>query len=721
ISMSYQVLLRRAYVIVLGSSTYSFTLILVAFLIGLGAGSALMSPFVKRIKRPVFWLSLVQFGVAASATIAFFTLDNLPAWLFHRLQGDIGTVTEVYVYYFVHDRNTSGQKVGNAYAFNTAGSIVGSFAAGFILLVSFGLYTSMSIVIAINLGLALVLGALELRDKWATPRVGALAGALIVAAAAFFLAPPIDRADLTRGMFRVYWARELYSEEQFKKDDPELLYYEDGLTATVSVEQRTELRTLKSNGKPEASDGDDMNTQILVGLLPYVVRSGFDDVSLGGEKSAMIGYGSGVTAGAALQWPLKSLECIEIEPAMIEASKYFNHVNHKPLQDDRMQIIESDGRNYLEYTDQKYDVIVSEPSNPWIAGVASLFTVDHFENVKSHMTEDAVFAQWVQLYEMQPDTVRTILNTFLEVFPHVHGFTSKPKGTDLILLASKRPLPFPPEGYERAWSIDSARSELERGGIRHIHDLYGLAFMTKRELEEFAGGAPLNTDDNGYLEFEAPKDLIMYKEGVKFFVDKFFEKSMYGDLRPYLEGWPRSDAWTPLRVGKLARAEWLAGKPKLADAFLKDAGLADYEAIPKPVMPPFDALESTHLVSHAQGLNLDDTLIQKWPFRQSKYHRMLVDTIADDKHKQTSQYMESKQTPEHNGYKGERGLFYAYLLYKTNFYPFAERQIDRLADNGNEKIVGTLAYNLLRGAIKFKQTRYMEAWKAYREVGVSLL
>jgi len=154
---------------------------------------------------------------------------------------------------------------------------------------------------------------------------------------------------------------------------------------------------------------------------------------------------------------------------------------------------------------------------------------------------------------------------------------------------------------------------------------------------------------------------------------------------------------------------------------LEDAGLGNVEAVDKPVTPPFNALESIHLVSHAQGLDLDDALIRKWPFRQSQYHRMLVDTIADEKHTQQSQYMESREPPSDTGYDGEKGLFYAYLLYRTDYYPFAERQIERLADNGDDEIVGTLAYNLLRGAIKWERTRYREAWEAYREAGISLL
>lgn len=742
ISMSYQVLWTRAYVIILGSSTYSFTLILGGFLIGIAAGSSLMSPFVKRIRRPVFWLGLTQIGVALFATVAFFVLDNLPRWMFFRFRGQIDSIAEVYIYYFflvgivvliptilqgmsfplvirsiVQDRDESGRQVGRAYAFNTAGSIVGSFAAGFILLASLGLYLSMKVVIALNIALAVGIGACELWDRFSRTRLAALAGAGLVALGVFWFAPRIDRTDLTRGMFRVSWARELFNVEQFRADEPELLFYEDGLTATVSVERRGETHTLKANGKPEASDTGDMNTQILVGLLPYVVRAQFDGVSLGGDESAMIGYGSGVTAGAALQWPLDSLEVVEIESAMIPASKYFNHVNHRPLQDDRMTIIESDGRNYLEYTDHEYDVIVSEPSNPWISGVASLFTLECFRSIKRHLREDGVFAQWVQLYEMRPENVKTILNTIRKVFPHVQGFTTKARGTDLILLASKRPIPFPAEGWKRGWNVDSARAELERAGIEQIYELYGLSFITEEELDDFARGAPLNTDDNGRLEYQAPKDLIRYRKGAEFFSDQYFEQTIYGDIRPSLEGWPDGSEWTPERVGQLARATWLAGKAEFAGILLEQAGYGEMEDLKGPVFPPYSPLQAIHVVRQVRSMELDRVLARDWPNYKSNYHEMLVETIRDDKHVQTSQYLETEEKPGRDGYAGERGLLYLYLLYHEGYDRAAELQLARLLSDGDDEIVETLPFQLLRGAVRWAQHDFEDSWDAYLKAG----
>jgi spermidine synthase len=747
ISMSYQVLWTRAYVIVLGSSTYSFTLILAAFLVGLSGGSAILSPFVKRIRRPVFWIAVVQLGVAATATGAFVVLDDLPSWLYYYFRGEIASAASVYLYYFflvgivvlvptllqgmtfplvvravVHDRGESGEQVGRAYAFNTAGSIVGSFAAGFVLLITLGLQQSMVAVVGLNLAMAVVLGGLELREHWSRRRVAGFAAASLVAVAAFAMAPTLDRTDLTRGMFRVYWARELFeSPESFHEDDPELLYYEDGLTATVTVEKRGDLHTLKANGKPEASDGGDMSTQILVGILPYVVRSGYDDVAIGDENSVMVGYGSGVTAGAALQWPLDHLEVVEIEPAMVEASTYFNHVNHKPLQDDRMEIVESDGRNYLEFTDQQYDVIVSEPSNPWIAGVSALFTVDHFEHVKSHLADDGIFAQWVQLYEMRPKNVRRIVATFVEVFPHVQAFTSHPKGSDLILVAGKRPIPLPPEGYRRAWDVESVRKELKRAEIDHLHDIYGLGFMNEAKLKSFAEGARLNTDDNGLLEFSAPLGLISYTEGKEFFIDNYFERPIYGDFRPYLAGWPDAPRWTSELVGKWVRAQWQGGKPALAEAMAEEAGFGTIDSLPEAIAPPLDLLERFHLVRHARSLELDKAALQTWPKPRSTYHEMLVDTEAGDKHAQAIDYLHAERQPEPDGYSGERGLYYAYLLYDQEYYHDAGLQLDRLEREDDDVIVESLPYLLLRAAVAFKRQNYDTSWDLYLEAGTKLL
>ena len=741
LSMGYQVLWTRAYVIVLGSSTYSFTLILVSFLVGLGTGSALISVWVKKIGRPVWALALTQMGVCLGAMGTFFVLDRMPEVLFARLQGQIHSAHDIYAYSFllvgalvflptclqgmsfplvvralVATRQGAGQRVGKLYAFNTVGAIAGSFLAGFILLPSLGLHRSIALLVGCNLACAtaLVAGSWQRHPAGAGRLIG-VAG-LGVCALVFAFSPTIDKVKLTRGLFRVYWARELFDATSLKKDRPELLYYKDGLTVTTSVEKRGRHVTLKGNGKAEASDGADMATQILVGLMPFVFHSLRPDALPGTERAVMIGYGSGVTAGASLQWPLESLEVIEIEEAMIEASRFFDHVNHKPLEDPRHTLILSDGRNYLEYNDTVYDVIVSEPSNPWIAGVASLFTFEHFTRARRHLKPGGVFGQWVQLYEISPQNVRVIFATFAAAFPHVLAFSSQPKGTDLILLGSDAPLGLPADGFAAAMRIPSVKAELARAGIDSMHDFYGLMFMNHDEFLAFGQGAPLNTDDNGYLEFQAPKDLVRYDIGEQFFTERY-QREGYGDPRPHLQGWGGA-AWDAQRVGQLARGVWQGGKFELAKEILKEQGL--WEVHPGALTKKPEPHEQVQLVEHARAQDPGQLLLAHWPLPgEAPLSVTAFDAISHGKESIAMAYLVSQEMPGRDGYSGAKGLFYLYLLAKKHHWRSAMRQAERLAAEG-----GALAENpallALWGTAYVKRLKYKEAFETWLKCGKAL-
>lgn len=753
LSMSYQVLWTRAYVIVLGSSTYSFTVILVSFLIGLSAGSAVLSLAITRIRRPVYWLGMSQLLLAGFATLTFFVLDRLPELLFHRLREAVSSANEIYAYNFllvgalvfiptflqgmsfplmirglVHKREGAGAHVGKIYAFNTIGAIVGSFAAGFLLLPWLGLSASIAVIVAISIVGAVLLTS---SDLWAHHRIpgepnqqARVAGAialLVLAGSVAIWAPPIDRVKLTRGLFRAYWARELFDAKKLKTDRPELLYYKDGINVTTSVEKRGKYVTLKGNGKAEASDGADMATQILVGLTPFIFHSARPDAVIGEEISVMVGYGSGVTAGGSIQWPLKKIEVIEIEEAMIEASRFFDHVNHKPLEDPRVELIISDGRNFLEYNDNKYDVIVSEPSNPWIAGVASLFTVEHFKRAQRHLKPGGMFGQWVQLYEMDPQNVRVIFATFAEAFPYVQVFSSMPKGTDLILIGSDQPIPMPADGFARAMEIESVRKELDRAGIQDMYDFYGLMFMNHQEFLDFGKGAPFNTDDNGYLEFAAPKDLVRYDVGEEFFTERYHSRDDYGDPRPALSDWGNDEVWTDARVARLARGLWKAGKSTLSNEVL-DGHLNDRKStLITQITAPLDELEQVMLVHHAESLDLEEAMAHLWPAPEHELATMVLDATMNGKATQAIQYLESDERPTRKGYEGFRGLFYAYLLGKRGYWKFALRQLERLREDGNPRIIDSPLFHLLHGKTTIKRLKYDEAYSSYLQAGTMLL
>lgn len=739
VSMSYQVLWTRAYVIVLGSSTYSFTVILTTFLFAIAAGSALMSTLVHRLSRPAYWLALTQTGFALAATVTFFVMDDLPVWLFGRLREDIGTASEIYLYQFglvavvvfvpiflqgmafplviralAASRERIGKEVGRAYSLNTVGAITGSFIAGFALLPALGLRASLTVTVAINLLLGFGFTVIALKQRnLEKPAIAALIGLTALATTALLAAPTIDEVKLTRGLFRTYWARQLFDHEKLQRDNPELLFYADGLTATTSVEKRGNLRTLKSNGKPEASDGADMSTQILVALTPFLIRT-MNDVPIGNESCAMVGYGSGVTAGAALQWPLERLDVVEIEGTMIEASRFFDHVNHKPLEDPRTRVIESDGRNFLEYTQDTYDVIVSEPSNPWIAGVASLFTVEHFDRARRKLNDRGTFAQWVQLYEIRPENVQVVVATFLESFEHVVAFSSMPKGTDLMLIGSREPMHFPASGFEKAWEDETIRAELERAGIERPMDLYGLMFMNRQELEDFARGAPLNTDDNGLLEFRAPRDLIRYDVGDRFFQKRYFSTERYGDIRPHLNEWPQG--WSQTEVADLAIAQWVAGKAPLAREIMREQGLESAEGPPEA---PFDSLDQMQLVLHAETLDLDQAVLHIWPSESGEYRELARDASGGEKHLQLIAFLEHAEEPPRGGYNGEKGLLYAWALAQRRYYRHALEQIEGL-ESRNHPVIDSALFHLVAGFVYSKRRRYNAAFDHYFEASLKL-
>ncbi len=734
VSMGYQVLWTRAYVIVLGSSTYSFTLILTTFLLGLASGSAAISSRMGRVKRAAQLFAAIQAAIASFAVLSFWTLDELPELLFERYRQEIGAPQEIFAYQFllvglvvfvpiflqgmsfplviralVGDREGSGERVGRLYAMNTVGAIGGSFVAGFVLMPTLGLHTSIACVIGLNLAVAAGVGFTASLGEEDARRVWGGRALLAVAVLAFVFAPTIDRVRLTRGMFRVYWARELFDPEKLAKDRPELVYYADGLTATTSVEKRGSLVTLKANGKPEASDGADMSTQILVALAPFLVRSLDEDAKVGGETVAMVGFGSGVTAGAALQWPLGRLDVVEIEETMLGASRFFDHVNHRPLEDSRTVVYTSDGRNFLEYNDDLYDVIVSEPSNPWIAGVASLFTVEHFTRAKRHLAPGGTFSQWVQLYEISPENVRIIFRTFLEVFPHAVAFSSMPKGTDLILIGSEEPIEFAPEGFERAWEVESVRHELMRAGVLRPVDFYGLMFMNNAELHAFAEGAELNTDDNGLLEFAAPKDLIRYDVGDDFFQSHYFGDTSYGDIRRHMP----SDL-TRVEAAELARAAWVAGKVDLARDIMDDAGIAG-----RP-RPPFDAIWQVQVALHAYDLSRDEAVIHGWPNPKSAIHTMVADAARGEKHLQALMYLEQDGEPPRGGFEGEKGLAYAYVLTERRYYRHALEQLDGLIEK-DDPVVDSLPFMLIDAFVAAKRRRYERSFQSYVRAGNSLV
>jgi spermidine synthase len=301
-----------------------------------------------------------------------------------------------------------------------------------------------------------------------------------------------------------------------------LLFYREGSEAVVAVSEATgsARRFLSVNGKTDAGSGtEDVVTQKFIAHVPMLLHPG-------PRRVLVIGWGAGATAAAAAAHPIERLECVEIEPATWEAARFFPEF-HDPLQrDPRFAIVFRDGRNHLLRSREAFDVIVSEPSNPWITGVSNLFTREFLETARARLAPGGLFAQWFHYYNLDSADLKVEIRTFLAVFPNASLWLVPPVGpddgilslgADMLLVGGREAQRLDWPRLERAFADAALGPELRSTLV--LTDPLGLAAtwtMGRPELERFAEdrrafprGTPLNTDDQPYLEFVAPRRTVV--------------------------------------------------------------------------------------------------------------------------------------------------------------------------------------------------------------------
>jgi len=220
----------------------------------------------------------------------------------------------------------------------------------------------------------------------------------------------------------------------------------------------------------------------------------------------VIGLASGVTAGAASLVPeVESLQIVELEPAIARAAEFFGEWNHAVLSDPRVALVHNDARNHLLLAEpESYNVIVSEPSNPWITGVSQLFTREFLEIGKSRLKPGGAWSQWVPVYGMDSRDLRSILKTFAEVFPHVLVYATI-ENADLVLVGSESPLQPAERVGNRLLDRPLVAAELKRANINSADELNSLLLMDRADIVAMSEGVPLNTDDNMFVEYSTAK------------------------------------------------------------------------------------------------------------------------------------------------------------------------------------------------------------------------
>jgi spermidine synthase len=505
--------------LVLGASTHSFELMLSAFILGIACGGLWLRRRVDSIADPVRLLGivLVAMGLLALATLPLYgqmfgLMRAVMAALAHTSAGYTlfllsshgialaimfpatfcaGITLPLITYVLL--RGGYGEKsIGAVYSANTLGSILGVFAAAHIGMPLLGLKGLIAIGAALDaaLGLALlwrVAGALRLG-----------AAALVLAGFTAVLAGVrLDPYKMASGVFR---RGDLYSER-----DATMLFHRDGKTTTVSLMDFGSDRSLRTNGKSDGAINMDPNgprvsdevTMTLTAAIPLAYRPD-------ARNAAVIGIGTGLTTHTLLgSATLRSVETIEIEPAMAEASRRFAPRNSNAFADPRSHIVFDDAKTYFSTYNRKYDIIVSEPSNPWVSGVSSLFTSEFYRLVRRHLAPDGVLVQWFQVYEINASLVASVLRALGENFPDYAIYAAT--GSDLLIVAGEsRELERP---LADVTLMPGVARELRRV---HIGSLAGLEMRRlggKRSLAPMflTYGAPANSDYHPYLDLHAAK------------------------------------------------------------------------------------------------------------------------------------------------------------------------------------------------------------------------
>ena len=524
-AMVFEVAWTRALSLILGSTTYAFSTMLTTFLIGLALGSYLAARIVDRLRDPVRLLAFVLLFAGITTYAGLFAFNVLPSiffWLFGRVALKqsyivlaqflisfcvlilptlaLGAIFPLIVKVYARRAGELGRIVGNVYSANTVGAIVGSLLAGFVLIPVIGAMNSILVGVAMEVVLGYVL--LSSFSLWQGKiRTTAVGLALLAFVVAGFWRPPHWSNEAVLAFDTL--GRANFTKEDYHLTNHEVVFYRDGATATVAVGKRANSYYLAINGRINASDEGDMPTQVMLAQFPLLLAPKI-------ERLLIIGWGSGVSVGSAAQYPpslVKSIKAVELERAVIEGSRFFEHVNNHPLKDPRVEVVIDDGRNYLQLGRQKYDVIVSEPSHPWMTGVSNLFTKDFFEIVKSHLTEDGVFSQWLQTYQLSAPNIKVLVRTFREVFPYTLAFVVPDDVSDLILIGSRKPILIDVERVRERMGIESIRRDLERVDVKSPDDVVALLRMGTDEMYWYGARSLLNTDDNAFIEFAAPKDL----------------------------------------------------------------------------------------------------------------------------------------------------------------------------------------------------------------------
>lgn len=538
-SLSIEMLWMRQLSLALGGSTFAFSAMLAVFLLGIGFGSLLYYCWPETsLFRSLSFLVTALVAIIAVTSLLMPHLMYLVGLLMPLRSTAIGNgfvcvLVSLAIQFApctlmgalfprliatIHaDATRSAQAVASVTAWNTLGGLIGAITLAPLALPILGSHGALLLILATYGYSSWLVASITSSLSRKSPIV-AVATVIIFG---LFASPPDPRLT-NSGLF-------MYGAISFDTllNSSEILYFEEGAASNVLVTRSGDNVTLRINGKVDASTQADMVMQLGLAYYPLMMLPHSQDV-------CVLGLGSGCTAGAALLFDDVRVSCIELSPDVVAGVSAFDLVNHKPLESDRIEMIIGDGRAVLSSSTDTYDLILSEPSNPWMSGVANLFTVEFYEIVKTRLNRGGAFAQWLQLYSFSTDEYALVLRTLSSVFQYCVAV--RVSDGDTILIASERPIALDADlvqvAQKRVDGIPAVAGDLQRYfGSTEVRELLAThVLLDNNELAEFLHGidfSATNTDNNGRLEFDAALRLFQGPED-----SLRLRRNIYGAIDP---------------------------------------------------------------------------------------------------------------------------------------------------------------------------------------------
>ncbi len=517
----------------LGTTVHSFELMLAAFIFGLAFGGWWIRARSKKITAAIQYAAYAQIwmGVAALLSIPIFAQsfhwvgalmsavprDETGYTLFSLGSAGIALLVMFPAAFFAGMtlplftmallRKDEGEaSIGRVYAANTFGAILGVFLATYVLIPFLGLRLAVTTAALIDVMLGFYLLRYVVRQSSRRIMAAALACSVAGLAISLHFGQP-DLRTLASGVYR-------HGNIQLDKNI-DIHFFKDGKTATIAFFSSDTRGTIATNGKPDASiqldkrlpATEDEITMVMAAALPLAAHPHAKEVGI-------IGWGSGLTTHAILGSEVpQQVDTIEIEQAMVDGARWYGKHVQRAYEDPRSHLHIDDARTFFSTGKRTYDVIISEPSNPWVSGVAGLFTHEFYRFLGNHLKQDGILVQWLQAYEMDDELLATIMAALLQEFAHIEVYLTN--SGDLLFLASAEPIA--PLDYTRLQN-NALRLDVERVNLAAIGDFKVRKVASRSTLEALVAlyGAEAHSDFYPEVSLKAPRTRFMKKNVTSF-------------------------------------------------------------------------------------------------------------------------------------------------------------------------------------------------------------